>query len=854
MPSTNPSVSSLQELVQSIVPESKKNQRLREELISHCQNELSSRTYQNREPDISHLTELVKHHLAQHSQTSTSTLRFTHLLSRLLDQPVLSRPHAAVQFLHTLASSTPATTTDATALPSLGLPRSAKQPSRSTPTPIADPSQQPKKSTGKSKAEILHKYRTKIGRPQLPEEALLRDALYILQGISGKFVRLVESDEQNFESRLIFSDDPQSHISIPNRMLIHRLAELGHLYLRIANFVRQREGRNGVGMIEQSLCHYLEAQLTEYYRIIAVLESQMALLQQHGGEETEAERGAGLTLKRLEVWIDDWRLRLRMMSACVEGCQDVSGGALVNLIHSYTENGDPFVRKVTDELLQEVSKPFFMMLHKWLFSGELYDPFSEFFVRINPELADAQFVQHTTTQQNGILNVDEGFAPENDDIVGDRSGLRLWESKYIFRKEMLPAFVGEDFGRKIFSTGKTLNFIRYSCHDSDWITTREKLGATNDTLQYSDIVGLEHSIDSAYSIVSQRLFDVFFEKFGLMVHLKALKNYIFLAYGDFADALMESLEPHLSRPANTLFRHNLTAKLEEAIRSTNAQNDLPEVHRRLDASMHDYTHGEMGWDVFTLQYKVDAPIDTVLDPDTMDKYLRVFEHLWRLKRAEGALSTGWMKAAGGARTVLRVPNLEGEWHRLRLTIAEMIHFVRQVQAYCHLEVIECQWKKLMEFIHKKEGGLDALISAHRNYVDAVDKKVRLVHPKIGKEENLLRQVRDLCGIMVDFRTAMDDLYDYTLKERDRLEVEWHDAGRGLYVDPRTTKTFAEARKALPEILQRLEAYRTSFSEKVQSLVVSLAAHPDLDCKYLGTRLSFSDFYKIRRDKDGLSKS
>lgn len=28
---------------------------------------------------------------------------------------------------------------------------------------------------------------------------------------------------------------------------------------------------------------------------------------------------------------------------------------MVNLIHSYTDNGDPFVRKFTDELLEEVS-------------------------------------------------------------------------------------------------------------------------------------------------------------------------------------------------------------------------------------------------------------------------------------------------------------------------------------------------------------------------------------------------------------------------------------------------------------------------------------------------------------------
>lgn len=110
----------------------------------------------------------------------------------------------------------------------------------------------------------------------------------------------------------------------------------------------------------------------------------------------------------------------------------------------------------------------------------------------------------------------------------------------------------------------------------------------------------------------------------------------------------------MSRPANALYRHNLTAKLEEAIRSTNAQNDPADVLRRLDARMDEYTHGEIGWDVFSLEYKVDAPIDTVLDPDMMVKYLRVFSHLWKMKRVEGALTDGWMRVAGGARTVLRV--------------------------------------------------------------------------------------------------------------------------------------------------------------------------------------------------------
>ena len=42
-------------------------------------------------------------------------------------------------------------------------------------------------------------------------------------------------------------------------------------------------------------------------------------------------------------------------------------------------------------------------------------------------------------------------------------------------------------------------------------------------------------------------------------------------------------------------------------------------------------------------------------------------------------------------------------------MAEMIHFIRQLEAYCNLEIIECSWQDLSNFIEKKEGDLDVLI-------------------------------------------------------------------------------------------------------------------------------------------------
>lgn len=69
-------------------------------------------------------------------------------------------------------------------------------------------------------------------------------------------------------------------------------------------------------------------------------------------------------------------------------------------------------------------------------------------------------------------------------------------------------------------------------------------------------------------------------------------------------------------------------------------------------------------------------------------------------------------------------------------MSEMVHFIRQLEAYCRLEVIECLWKDLIDFLNKKEGDLDALIGAHRTYLDSNIKKILLWHPKPGKEVRL----------------------------------------------------------------------------------------------------------------------
>jgi gamma-tubulin complex component 3 len=69
------------------------------------------------------------------------------------------------------------------------------------------------------------------------------------------------------------------------------------------------------------------------------------------------------------------------------------------------------------------------------------------------KLAHMQYV-HPSSLAGGVgqSSGDSGFGDfggDGDDLSADEyGGLKLWEAKYQFQKEMLPMFVGEAFGKK----------------------------------------------------------------------------------------------------------------------------------------------------------------------------------------------------------------------------------------------------------------------------------------------------------------------------------------------------------------------------------------------------------------------
>jgi hypothetical protein len=51
-----------------------------------------------------------------------------------------------------------------------------------------------------------------------------------------------------------------------------------------------------------------------------------------------------------------------------------------------------------------------------------------------------------------------------------------------------------------------------------------------------------------------------------------------------------------------------------------------------------FSTGDTGWEIFSLDYSVDAPLTALIHPDAIATYRTAFHMLWRLKRVEWSLS------------------------------------------------------------------------------------------------------------------------------------------------------------------------------------------------------------------------
>lgn len=522
--------------------------------------------------------------------------------------------------------------------------------------------------------------------------------------------------------------------------IIHCVGEAGFLFRLIQRRVDQVE-TNAIspdsntisGHVVTNLCRAIAREIDVYYKSLALLR-QMDNIQ----------GTAGLTLRRMKVWADTEIPRLRWLARLCDETTTLRGSQILSHVlrrrASYVSTD---IREMMSRILTSTAAPINRMLIRWLAEGELVDPDGEFFIREDPKVA--------ATMTAGPFSGDD-FVEEDTRLTTQLAGgmtsaslasHRIWWGLFKMRKDMFAGSVNLELAQRALITGKSIAFLRRCCSDGQWVDQVHAPLVTKLTGGGRRLFEADHRFDrdvvrqlivETRDSACKRLKELFFDKFDLSHHFGAIKRYLLLSQGDFAQALMDGLAPILDGGPNIL-RSNLTGTIDAALQgcsSFNMETDQ-DILERLDVQIITQ-EGAMssGWDVFSLVYRVqDAPLNTVFSEKVMEAYFEIFRFLWRLKRMDYLMTSGYLKLREVERRAKDLwddgedgGNMRWVVKRLHYLRMKMTHLIHNLQHYCTVEVLEGSWA-VLEREMKMAEDLDGMIQAHAKYLTVIKDRTLL---------------------------------------------------------------------------------------------------------------------------------
>ena len=336
-----------------------------------------------------------------------------------------------------------------------------------------------KREAHRAEMATSHGYSIGSYSHEMSEQLLLRDIVFALQGIDGEYIKYDSAVKG-------YVVDAAVGVPGTTRQLIRKICEAGWLFRQVSLFLARCSASHTAGLVHQGMCQAMQTEVTEFYRLIAVLKEQVNIdisgQSDNNGESGEIER---LSLRRLYVWIQDPIERLRLMAALAHGTGSLHGGALASAVHSHTQHGDPFVNRFITTQITALAAPILDMTRQWIVEvrvlacsapalqqhttrnnlhvqGVLNDPFLEFFVVADPAVTSENLWQDKFVHHRHLLEEDSGLHTDCDLL--NCHAIRL--CRYSLNERMIPSFMSRATAVKILKIGKSLNFLRQCCEVS----------------------------------------------------------------------------------------------------------------------------------------------------------------------------------------------------------------------------------------------------------------------------------------------------------------------------------------------------------------------------------------------------
>ncbi|XP_048355536.1 gamma-tubulin complex component 6 isoform X3 [Sphaerodactylus townsendi] len=324
---------------------------------------------------------------------------------------------------------------------------------------------------------------------------------------------------------------------------------------------------------------------------------------------------------------------------------------------------------------------------------------------------------------------------------------------------------------------------------------------------------------SHVSLVNKAIVDYYFVELNVEKHFEALRHFLLMEDGEFAQSLSDLLFEKLGSgqtPGELLNPLVLNSILNKALQyslhgDTHLASNLSFALKYLPEMFKPNAPDALN--CLELRYKVDWPLNIVITETCMNKYNKIFSFLLQLKHMVWTLKDVWFHLKRTA--LVKHTSNSVQFRQLQLYKHEMQHFVKVIQGYIANQILHVTW---CEFGSKLSsvGNLEEIHRMHAEYLNKAIFRGLLTE----KATPVMNIIHSIFSLILKFRSQL-------------ISQSWSfSAGKQMAVHPNF---------GLMQQSYNTFKYYSHFLFNVVTKLVNRGYQPHLEDFLL--RINFNNYYK-----------
>ncbi|CAI9737860.1 gamma-tubulin complex component 6-like [Octopus vulgaris] len=264
---------------------------------------------------------------------------------------------------------------------------------------------------------------------------------------------------------------------------------------------------------------------------------------------------------------------------------------------------------------------------------------------------------------------------------------------------------------------------------------------------------IQNPLMDQIKLVNKCALDYFLTELSIEEHFSAMWRYLIMGEGDFAFNLTSllfeklSMNPHPNEILNPIFLNSI---INQAFKCSISAED--KYIKNLSFEITEDSSSTVKDDAkilecLNLAYKVDWPLNIIINKECHRKYRQLYLFLLQLRYAMWLLEQIWRQLKRDA-MVNHVPHFsrETQFHRVQTFGYIMREFVKALQNFFVNQVLYISWTNFQKAFHTKVFSLDDLHKLHMDFLDTSLKQSLFMSPA----NHMMAAIKNMFSLILAF--------------------------------------------------------------------------------------------------------